>query len=126
MVPWPIALLSLFYGVIATVSAATLWQILSGASDRPLLWPAMWLALSTGVMCGLPLLKPWARTLAIVASALMVLMTLAVAGLLVTSGRPFASLGATLAAGLHFFVIRYLQRPAIRAYFASPGRAVME
>ncbi|MBI3010872.1 MAG: hypothetical protein HYY58_00040 [Candidatus Omnitrophica bacterium] len=93
--PWPIALLSLFYGVIATLSAATLWKTLSGASDRPLLWPAMWLALSTGVMCGLPLLKPWARGLAVAASALLVAITLAVAGVVVLAGRPLMALVAT-------------------------------
>ncbi|MBI2496350.1 MAG: hypothetical protein HYY90_01975 [Candidatus Omnitrophica bacterium] len=117
MVPWPIALLSLFYGVIATVSAATLWKTFSGASDRPLLWPAMWLALSSGVMCGLPLLKPWARGLAVAASALLVAITLAVAGVVVLAGRPLMALVATVGAAVHVIAIRYLTRPAVKAWF---------
>lgn len=117
MVPWPIALLSLFYGVIATLSAATVWKALSGAGDRPFLWPAMWLALSTGVMCGLPLLKPWARGLAVAASTLLVAITLAVAGVVVLAGRPLMALVATVGAAVHVIAIRYLTRPQVKAWF---------
>ena len=120
MVPWPIALLTLFYGVIATLSAATLWQIATGVITRPILWPALWLALSAGVMLGLPLLKPWGRGLAIAASVLMTLTTLAIAAGLISTGHPVASLAATVSAGAHVLAIRYLTRPAIKAYFVSP------
>lgn len=117
MVPWPIALLTLFYGVLATVSAATVWKIAMGASDRPLLWPAMWLVVSAGIMCGLPLLKSWGRRCAIGASGLLMLSTLAVAGRIIMGGHPLAGLLATMGAAIHVIVIRYLQRPAIKAYF---------
>ena len=119
MIPWPLALLALFYGVIATLSAATLWQVATGAIARPLLWPAVWLALSAGVMLGLPLLKPWGRGLAIVASVLMTLTTLAIAAGLISTGRPVASLAATVSAGAHVLAIRYLTRPQVKAWFAS-------
>ncbi len=117
MVPWPIALLTMFYGAIASLSAATMWRVVSGASDRPLIWPSIWLALSAGVMFGLPLLKAWARRLAIVASVLLMLSTLGVAGRIVMAGRPLIGLLATVGAAIHVIVIRYLQRPAVRAWF---------
>lgn len=117
MVPWPIALLTLFYGIVAALSASTIWQIATGAVMRPLLWPILWLAVSAGVMCGLPLLRPWGRSLAIIASWLMVAVTLAIAGLVVMAGRPLLGLLATVSGTVHVVAIRYLQRPAVKAYF---------
>ena len=117
MIPWPIALLSLFYAAIAALSAATIWQVMSGASARPVGWPIAWLAVSAGVVCGLPLLKPWARRLTVLASWLMVALTLAVAGLAVAAGRPLFGLAATLSGTVHVVAIRYLQRPVVKAYF---------
>jgi len=117
MVPWPIALLTMFYGAIASLSAATMWRVVSGASDRPLIWPAIWLALSAGIMFGLPLLKAWARRLAVIASVLLMLSTLGVAGRIVMAGRPLVGLVATVGAAVHIIVIRYLQRPVVRAWF---------
>jgi len=117
MVPWPIALLTLFFGVIATIAAATVWKIVSGASDQPLVWPLVWLALSGGVMLGLPLLKLWGRVVAVVASGLMAVTTLAIAARLISAGHPLASLLATVSAGAHVLAIRYLQRPPIKLLF---------
>ena len=117
MVPWPIALLTLLYGVIAAISSATAWKILSGASGRSVLWPVTWLALSAGAMCGLPLLKPWARRAAIATSTLLAVATLAIAGVLVAAHRPIGALLATISVSVHVLSIRYLQRPAIKAYF---------
>ena len=117
MVPWPIALLALFYAAIATISASTVWKIATGQAHQSLVWPVGWLALSAGAMCGLPLLRPWARHVAIAGSALTALITLAVAGLLVMGGRPLGALAATLGAGVHVLIIRYLQRQATKSYF---------
>jgi hypothetical protein len=117
MVPWPIALLTIFYGMVAALSAATIWQIATGAVARPLLWPILWLTVSAGVMCGVPLLKPWGRALAIIASWLMVVVTLAIAGLVVMAGRPLLGLLATVSGTVHVVAIRYLRRPAVKAYF---------
>ena len=117
MVPWPIAFLTLFYGVIGVASAVTAWKIISGALDRPLLWPMAWLAGSACVMCGLPLLKPWARLLAIGTSIVLLLVTLAIAGLLAMAGRPLGALLTAISAGVHVMIIRYLQRPVVKAYF---------
>ncbi len=119
MVPWPIALLALFYGVIATISAATVWKIVAGTVDRTLVWPLAWLAVSAGAMFGLPLLRPWGRTLAIVGSVLMAVVSLAYAGLLVLAIKPLIGLAATLLSGVHVVVIRYLRRPAVKGYFSE-------
>ena len=117
MIPWPLAFLSLFYAVIATLSAATLWQIATGAAGRPVVWPLVWLALSAGAMVGLPLLKPWGRALTLAASALMTATTLAIAAALIASGRPGLAMLATVSAGAHVLAIRYLRRPTVKAYF---------
>lgn len=117
MVPWPIALLSLFYTTLAVVSAATLWKILTGESPQSLAWAAVWFGLSAGLMCGLPLLKPWARRLAVYVSWLLVVTTLAIAGVLVAGGRPLGVLWTTVASGMQVLVIRYLRRPTVRAWF---------
>lgn len=117
MIPWPIALLSVCYGLVAAVSATLVWKVATGAAHQPLVWPVAWLALSGGIMCGLPLLKPWARRLAIVGSGLLMVVTLSVAGLLIINGRPLAGLLATIGASLHVIVIRYLNRPQVRVWF---------
>ena len=119
MVPWPIALLTLLYGVIATASASTVWRVMTGDSQQSLIWPLMWLALSAGAMCGLPLLKPWGRVLAIWTSVLLLLVTLAIAGLWVRGGHPLGGLLAAFMAGTHALAIRYLQRPAVKSLFAQ-------
>ena len=117
MIPWPIALLTLFYGILAASSGASLWKIVIGASRQPFLWPLMWLAVSVGAMCGLALLRPWGRRLAIWASALLMVATLAVSALLVSAGRPVIGLMVALSASCHVMVIRYLQRPIVKALF---------
>jgi len=117
MVPLPIALLSLFYAVIATLSVAAVWRILNGASQQPLPWAVGWLIVSVGAVCGLPLLKSWARVLAIVGAVGLSLAFLAHAALLVAAGRPLLGLGATLTTSVPMIVIRYLRRPAVRALF---------
>jgi len=117
MIPWPIALLTVCYGIIAAVSAAAVWRVMTGSADRPLIWPAAWLLLSLAVMSGLPLLKSWARRLAIGGSVLLVVVTLSVAGLLVVAGRPLAGLAAAISASVHVVVIRYLNRPQVKAWF---------
>ena len=122
MIPWPIALLSLFYGLLAAVSGVGVWRIFSGTLHRPLLWPAAWLGLSAAVMCGLPLLKPWARQLAVVGSAGLGLVTLGFALLVTGAGRPWLGLLGALLAGTHLVVIRYLQRPQVKQWFGGNGQ----
>ena len=119
MVPWPIALLTLFFGVIAAASGATAWKVLNGASERSLTWAVAWLALSIAIACGLPLLKRWARRLAVIGTWGLALMTLAVSAFLILSGRPLAALGSTLATVVYLVVIRYLGRPSVKTYFTS-------
>ena len=124
MIPWPIALLALFYGVVATTSAATLWKILTGAMERPIVWPILWLVLSAGAMCGLPLLQSWGRRFAVWTSSLLTASTLAASALLVAAGRPGAGLAVTFSAAFHLLVIRYLQRPSVKRWFGEASEIV--
>jgi len=117
MVPWPIALLTLFYGVIATLSAAMVWRTAHGEVSVQFAWAALWLICSGGAMCGLPLLRPWGRALAVWTSALLIVATLAMAGVLVAAGRPGIGLAVTLSAACHYLMIRYLQRPSVKTWF---------
>ena len=119
MVPLPIGLLALFYAVVATTSAATLWKIATGVVERPVAWPLCWLVLSAGAMCGLPLLRSWGRRFAVWTSSLLTASTLAGSALLVASGRPVAGLAVTFSTAFHLLVIRYLTRPSVKTYFAS-------
>ena len=119
MDPPPIAVLALFYSLIATLSAAMVWRIVSETSHRSLPWAVGWLVLSAAVMCGLPLLRPWARRLAILGSTLLLVMMLAIACRLVASAQPGWGLAAALGAGVHVLIIRYLRRPSVRASFSS-------
>jgi hypothetical protein len=117
MVPWPIVLLTLFYGALAAVCGATLWRISTGVVERSAFWPLAWLALSAGIMCGLPLLKPWSRKMAIAGSIGLGIVTLGFALLIAGSGHPGLGMAGALLSGLHLIVIRYLRRPVVKAYF---------
>ena len=119
MVPWPIALLAVFYALIATASAASVWRIISGMSHQALGWPLGWLAASSAAVYGLVLLRSWARRLALIGFIALCVIALAVAGLSVTSGAPVGGLLSTLIAGGYVVAIRYLQRPSTKAYFGS-------
>ncbi len=117
MVPWPIALLTLYYGVVTAASAAMAWKAFVGISHQSMIWPVGWFALSAGAMCGLPLAKPWGRGLAIWTSVLLIVATLSFSGILILGGRPGAGLLVTLSTAGHFLAIRYLQRPIVKTYF---------
>ena|SRR3989338_7519012 len=119
MIPWSIALLSLFYAVIATASAASVWRVIIGVSHQSFLWPVGWLLLSLGAMCGLALLKSWGRNLAILGFLALIVVTLAVAGLLVMAREPLGALLATTIVSLHVLAIRYLCRPAVKVWFQT-------
>ena len=118
MIPWPIALLALFFAVIATASGASVWKVVTGVSKQPVVWPLGWLALSASAMYGLALLKPWARTVGIIGFWALAAVTLGIAGIMVATGRPWSGLFATVIAGSYVLAIRYLQRPVTKAYFA--------
>ena len=122
MIPLPIALLTLFYGLLAAVSASAVWKIAHGTLSRPIIWPALWLALSAALMCGLPLLKPWARSAAVAGSAALALMTLGFAAVVAGSGRPGLALAGALLAGTHMIIIRYLRRPQVRECFQGVAK----
>jgi hypothetical protein len=119
MVPWPIALLTLFYGVLATISAAALWKSIAGQSVQHWIVPLFWLLMSGAAMCGLPLLKPWARRVAVFVSVLLVIVCISLASLFIVGRQPVVALAATLGAGVHLVVIRYLRRPLVKSAFET-------
>jgi hypothetical protein len=117
MVPWPIALLTLLFGVMATLSLAGVVRIVTGLTTKPLIWPALWMVVSAGAAAGLPFLKPWARTLAVTGLVAMAAVALSVAGVLVLQGRPAAALLSTSGSVVYVIALRYLGRPHVRAWF---------
>ncbi len=119
MVPWPIALLALFYGAVAALSAATLWKITLGWVQQSAAWAVIWLACSGGAVVGLVWLRPWGRRLAIWTSWLLILSTVAVSGLLVAGKQPLAGLIVTFSTACHYLMIRYLKRPAVVRWFGE-------
>ena len=119
MIPIPVALLSLFYAVIATMSGVSMWKVVTGVSQQSILWPLAWLALSASAMCGLALLRLWGRTVAIIGFIALSVVTLSFAGLLVVGRHAGAALLTTFTAGLYVLAIRYLQRPSTKAYFGN-------
>ena len=120
MIPWPIALLALLYGVVAALAAQSSWTIISGVSSRPLLVHLAWLGLSTGATAGLLFLKPWGRLLAIWTSILLMVVLLAVSGMLVLGAKEhgFGFLVAVMAA-VQMLTIRYLRLPKVKALFRA-------
>ena len=122
MIPVPIALLSLFYGVVAAFAAANAWEILNGASQRPLVWPLLWLGLCAGAMVGLPMGRAWGRTLAVAAAWWLTLSSLATAAWFVRLKQPLVALLVTFTSALYILVIRYLGRPEVKDYFHEVPR----
>lgn len=121
MVPWPIALLTLFYGGVAALSAATLWKGALGWTHQSAVWAAIWLACSGAAAVGLAWLRPWGRHLAMGTSWLLIASTLAIAGLLVAGGHPAAGLLVTFSTACHYLMIRYLKRPTVMRWFGETG-----
>lgn len=121
MIPWPIALLVLIYAAVATASAASAWRALQGWEAHPVWWPAFWMAAFGAAALGLACLKPWARTAAVWLSVLLVAGSLGSAWLAIASARPNPthSMTATLIAGAHLVVIRYLTRPRVKQWFVA-------
>ncbi len=124
MVPWPIALLVLWYAGLATASAATLWKLWHGQVHGAILWLSVWCGVSAVLVVGLAWLKPWARKLAIWSSGLILVGALANAGLAIAQAapQPMRSVLATGIASIQLVVIRYLTRPHVKAWFKSSGR----
>lgn len=119
MIPVPVALLALFYAVIATMSGVSAWNVVTGASHQSIVWPLAWLALSASAMYGLALLRSWGRTVAIIGFVALAVVTLSFAALLVAGRQAGAALLTTFTAGLYVLGIRYLQHPLVKTYFGK-------
>ena len=117
MVPLPIGLLTLMYAGIVAAASASIWGRLIGRGEASLVWSAGWLAVSLGAVCGLALLRPWGRRLAMWGFAGLMATTLAMAAQQIAGGRPVAALATAITAGLQYLGIRYLRRPHVRAWF---------
>ncbi len=125
MIPWPIAVLCAFYAILATSSAALGWNIVAHRVEGSLVWSGLWTVWSLVLVWGLAFLKPWARTLAVWASVVLMVSALGAALLVILRAHPEprASLTATGMATVHLIVLRYLTRPHVRAWFGSASRA---
>ena len=119
MIPWPIALLSLAFGAVATLSTALVWKILLGTVHQSIAGPAVWMIFSGGACLGLALMQPWGRRLGIWTGWLLIAATLAAAAVLSVHGRPVAGLIVTFSTAGYYLVIRYLSRPQVRAWFGE-------
>ena len=119
MIPWPIALLSLFYGMLMAVSATSVWQVLTGVVHKPLTFQVVWLILSGAAMLGLPLRQVWGRWFAILSAWLVTVSILAIAAWLILAGSPGWGLAAGFGTVVPLVAIRYLRRPAVKAYFET-------
>lgn len=119
MVPWPIALLAIFYAIIATIASSMAWKVMIGVSERPFFWPALWMVLSAGATYGLVMFKPWGRKLAVWTSMLMMITIWSIAALLVVGREPGWALLTTVVAGLQMIPVRYLGQPAVKTLFAD-------
>ena len=119
MIPWPIALLTLYFGALASASAASLWRIVAGDTGRPWAGPAAWLIVTAGATLGLALMKPWGRWMAMSGAYLVMATGLGVAAALVASQQAGLGLLSACGAGAQMLIIRYLRRPMVSAWFDS-------
>ena len=120
MVPWPIALLSMGYTLLAPSSAVMTWRHLHG-QVAGWVWSGAWCAVSVVLVAGLATLKPWARRLAVWVSGALMVSALGAGILAITQvpPQPTRSLAATVMACVQVVVMRYLTRPHVRAWFAT-------
>lgn len=119
MIPWPIALLTLFYGAVAFYSAASLWKVVLGLSHQSVFWLSLWLVLSAAATTGLVWLKPWGRRFAMGTSWFLIISTLTVSALYIAAGKPSIGLVITFTTACHYLMIRYLKRPAVVVWFGE-------
>ena len=119
MVPLPIAGLAVLFALIAALSASEVWKILQGRVDGSPVWALAWLVISFVTMCGLSLMRPWARRAAIVGLIFMALWGLGVAALYIAARQPWMALAMTFSTLLPVGSIRYLRRPLVKALFEA-------
>ena len=120
MIPWPLAALSILYGLLAFLSAVRLVECIAQPSAVGVAWTALWLVLAAGACIGLPAQKEWGRRFAVVGAALFTVAAIIGAVVLVvrTPPHPKFALLDTLLAGVALVVIRYLRRPVIKSKFS--------
>ena len=124
MVPWPIALLSIGYTMLATSSAAAVWRHLGQGGAWSLLWAGGWCAVSVVLVAGLATLKPWARRLAVWVSVGLMVGALGAGVLAIRQvpPQPMRGLFGRLMACTQLVILRYLTRPHVKAWFTGGVR----
>ena len=120
MIPWPLAALSILYGLLAFLSAVRLVECIAQPSAVGIAWTALWLVLAAGACIGLPAQKEWGRRFAVVGATLFTAAAIVGAVLLVVRvpPQPQQALLETMLAGTAIIVIRYLKRPVIKSQFS--------
>ena len=119
MIPWPLAALSLLYGLLAFLSAVRLVECLARGMAAGVAWMAVWVVIASGACVGLPAQKEWGRRFAVVGAVLFTAAAIVGAVVLVVRvpPQPQQALLETVLAGVALVVIRYLSRPVIKAKF---------
>lgn len=119
MIPWPLAALSILYGLLAFLSAVRLAGCIARGTVAGIVWTALWLLVASAACIGLPAQKEWGRRCALVGAILFTAAALVGAVMLVmrTPPQPQQALLETVLAGVALVVLRYLRRPVIKAQF---------
>ena len=119
MIPWPLAALSILYGLLAFLSVVRLTECLARGMLAGGLWSMLWVVVASGACIGLPGQKEWGRRLAVFGAILFMAAALIGAVILVVRvpPQPRLALLETLLAGLALMVLRYLTRPHIKGQF---------
>ncbi len=119
MIPWPLAALSMLYGLLAFLSVVRLTACLAQHDVMSSVWTALWLAVTAGACIGLPGQKEWGRRCAVGGAALFTAAAIISAVVVVVRvpPQPRYALLDTLLAGAALIVMRYLRRPVIKAQF---------
>ena len=128
MIPWPLAALSVLYGLLAFLSAVRLVECIAQQSSAGIVWTVLWLVIASGACIGLPAQKEWGRRFAVVGAALFTVAAIIGAVVLVVRvpPHPQQALLETVLAGVALIIIRYLRRPVIKAQFQASQQASPE
>jgi len=117
MIPWPIAVLSTWFGILAACAA---FNALTTSLIGVAVWSWLWCGVAFLTTITLATMRVWARRMAVgVAVFFMAGALLAALGTAMLAQHPLRILVSTAMAGVHLIVARYLTRPRVKAWFET-------